>query len=134
MNDTHCIFCKILRGEIPAEKIYEDSTTMAFLDIKPINPGHILVIPKEHYVNAYDIPSNIFAHMAETAQKMALAQKKSLEVENVNIYMNNGEHAGQVVFHAHIHVIPRHENDGYGLWHGKEITPAEMQAVSEKLR
>lgn len=134
MNDTNCIFCKILTGEIPSERIYEDADTAVILDIKPINPGHLLVLPKNHHVNAYDLPEETIGAMMRTAKKMAMVQQKALDIENVNIYMNNGKDAGQVVFHAHIHVIPRHENDGYGLWHGKEYEPGKAEEISETLK
>ena len=134
MNDTNCIFCKIIAGEIPADKVYEDADTVVMLDIKPINPGHLLVMPKEHHVNAYDLPSELIASMMKVAQKMALAQQKALGVENVNVYMNNGSAAGQMVFHAHIHVIPRHENDGYGLWHGKAYEDGRAKEVADKIK
>ncbi|MCX6752672.1 MAG: HIT family protein [Candidatus Nomurabacteria bacterium] len=115
----NCIFCKIIKGEIPAHKVYEDKTTLAFLDISPVNIGHTLVIPKEHYINIYETPENIMMDMMKTVKKISHAIKKGLDADGINVAMNNEGAAGQVVFHSHIHVIPRIKNDGFGLWHGK---------------
>lgn len=116
---TSCIFCKIVKGEIPAYKVYEDETTLAFLDISPVNIGHSLVIPKEHYVNIYETPEEIMMNMMRTVKKISHAVKTGLKADGINVTMNNDPAAGQVVFHSHIHVIPRHADDGFGLWQGK---------------
>ena len=134
MNTTDCIFCKIIAGEIPANKVWEDADTLVFLDIRPINPGHLLVLPKAHYVNIFDLPEETAAAMSRTAKKMAHLLQTSLGVTNANVYMNNGAAAGQMVFHSHIHVIPRHDNDGYGLWHGKAYEPGEAEKILETLK
>ena len=135
MKDTNCLFCKIASGEIPSSKVYEDADTFAFLDIKPVNPGHLLVIPKEHYENIFEVPTEILTRMIETMKKMAHALKDSLGIENGNIVMNNGEHAGQTVFHAHLHFIPRHPNDGNSnLWLGKAYEEGQANEIVEKLK
>ena len=134
MKDPNCLFCKIVAGEIGADKVYEDADVYAFLDIKPVNPGHTLVLPKEHHVNAYDLPPELLGKMMQAAQKMTFALKDSLGVEDVNIYMNNGVHSGQAVFHAHIHVIPRHENDGYGGWHGTAYEEGQSAEIANKIK
>ena len=134
MNDTDCIFCKIVAGTLPSSKIYEDDATLAFLDSTPINPGHILVVPKAHFVNIFDLPEATYAAMAKTAQKMAQTLQSGMGIENVNVYMNNGKHSGQVVFHAHIHIIPRHEGDGHGLWKGAPYQPGEAEQISKQLK
>ena len=114
-----CIFCKIVKGEIPSAKVYEDKNILAFLDITPVNFGHTLVIPKEHYKNIHDTPDDVLAKLFPVVKKIADAVKKGMAVEGINIGMNNGEAAGQVVSHFHIHVMPRSPNDGHKLWHGK---------------
>jgi histidine triad (HIT) family protein len=129
-----CLFCKIIKGEIPSMKVYEDEDTLAFLDIKPINPGHTLVIPKAHYANVIETPEEVLVKMMRTVKKIGHAFKDGLGVENFNLAMNNGAPAGQVVFHAHIHVMPRHEGDGYELWKGKEYVGDEMQTIGNLIK
>jgi histidine triad (HIT) family protein len=115
--------------------IYEDASTYVFLDQKPINPGHMLVVPKAHFTNIFDLPEETFVAMTKTAQKVAKGLATSLSIGDINVYMNNGAHSGQMVFHSHIHIIPRYENDGYGLWHGKEYPDAgEALAVGELIK
>lgn len=128
-----CIFCRIIKGELPATKVYEDVETLAFLDIKPVNPGHTLVIPKKHYVNVHDMPDELVGKVAIAAKKIADAILK-IGAKGVNIGMNNGKDAGQVVFHAHTHVMPRYGNDTFSLWVGKEYDGNERQEVAEKIR
>ncbi len=128
-----CIFCKIIKGEIPSTKVYEDGDVFAFLDIKPVNPGHTLVIPKQHYVNIHDMPDELFGKVAIAAKKVADAILK-LGAKGVNIGMNNGAVAGQVVFHAHVHVMPRYGKDSFSLWVGKEYDGNEREQVAEKIK
>ena len=113
MADT--IFSKIITREIPAHIVYEDDVVMAFLDIRPIHPGHTLIIPKQPFTNVFDGDEATLAHMMVVAKKIALAQKKALNVDGVNITMNNEAAAGQEVFHAHLHVIPRYTNDNKSI-------------------
>ena len=134
MNTTDCIFCKIVAGELPSLKVYEDAETLAFLDIHPVNPGHTLVIPKAHYVNAFEAPEDVWVKMTATVKKVAHAIKEGLPVGDMNIAMNNGKFAGQVVFHAHIHVMPRYENDGHKLWTPKEYKDGEAVLIAEKIK
>ncbi|OGI74299.1 HIT family hydrolase [Candidatus Nomurabacteria bacterium RIFCSPHIGHO2_02_FULL_41_18] len=132
--DNNCIFCKIVRGEIPSAKIYEDDKTLAFLDIVPVNIGHALVIPKEHFKDIHEVPEDLVGHMMKIVKKVSSALRTSLPCDGVNVNMNNEGAAGQVVFHAHIHVIPRHAGDGFELWHGKrKYQENEMQKVSRKV-
>lgn len=133
MNDT--IFGKIIRGEIPATKVYEDEHCVAFLDISPINIGHTLVVPRVPYKNIFELPEEILAHLFSVAQKIAEVQKSALGADGVNIMMNNDAAAGQVVFHAHIHVIPRYAGDGYEHWHSKRpYEQGEAEIVAEKIK
>ena len=128
-----CVFCKIIKGEIPSTKVYEDKDTFAFLDIKPVNPGHVLVIPKQHFVNIHDTSEEAFVQVALVAKKIADAILKA-GAKGVNIGMNNGVHAGQSVFHAHMHVMPRYGTDSHKLWMGREYAGNEREEVAEKIK
>ncbi len=134
MNDTNCLFCKIIAGEIPAEKVYEDEKTFAFLDIKPVNPGHTLVIPKDHHVNMLETPEETLCAMTATVKKVAMAIQAALNPDGINLGVNNGAAAGQVIFHAHMHVMPRRSDDGYGLWHGKPYTEGQANEIATKIK
>jgi histidine triad (HIT) family protein len=134
MKDTDCIFCKIVASEIPAMKVYEDADTLAFLDINPVNHGHTLVIPKEHYMNVFEAPENVWGKIMSTVKKVAHAVRDGLPVGDLNIAMNNGAHSGQVVFHAHVHIIPRYENDGYQLWHGKPYEEGQAEKTADQIK
>ncbi len=127
-----CLFCKIAAKEIPSNVIYEDGHTLAFLDIAPVNPGHTLVIPKEHATNIFNISSESWAAVAETARKIAGAVQAATGADGVNVNMNNGEVAGQVIFHTHVHIIPRHENDGLKHWNKKEYEEGEEKEIAKK--
>lgn len=128
-----CIFCKIVKGELPTTKVYEDTDILAFLDIAPINVGHSLVIPKAHYPNIYKTPENLLAKMMIVAKKISHALE-TISPDGVNIAMNNKKAAGQVVFHSHIHIIPRQEGDGFKLWEGKRnYSPGEKEDVAKKI-
>jgi histidine triad (HIT) family protein len=129
-----CIFCKIASKEIPAEIVYEDSDTMAFLDLHPNHPGHTLVIPKDHFENIYTLPQETLCRMIMTAQKLAIAIKAAVQADGINISINNEPAAGQVVFHSHIHVIPRHMNDNFPLFPQGAYVADEMQKTAEKVR
>jgi len=133
-NETmqECIFCKIIKGEIPCNKVYEDETSFAFLDIKPVNFGHTLIIPKEHFENIYDLPEDTAAHLIKIAKKISMALKK-LGADGTNITTNNGEAAGQVVFHSHIHLIPRFINDGLSHWPTKTYKNEESKEELKKI-
>ncbi|OHA21497.1 MAG: HIT family hydrolase [Candidatus Taylorbacteria bacterium RIFCSPHIGHO2_01_FULL_51_15] len=130
---TPCIFCKIIKGELPCTKVYEDADVLAFLDIKPVNPGHTLVIPKRHYVSIHDMPDELVGKVAIVAKKVADAILR-IGSKGVNIGMNNGEAAGQVVFHAHVHIMPRYGKDKFSLWVGKEYDGNERQVVAERIK
>jgi histidine triad (HIT) family protein len=131
MND---LFLKIINGEIPAVKVYEDEYTMAFLDIKPVNPGHTLVIPKEHSKNFLETPDDTIQRLFPVAKKVANAVKKAVDADGINIHINNEPAAGQVVFHTHIHIIPRFEGDGLRLWGGNEYKKGEDEKIGTLIR
>ena len=107
-----CIFCKIVAGELPATKVYEDAATLAFMDIAPWTRGHALVIPKAHSTDLGEIAADDLAAVALTSQRVAALQKERLGAEGVNLLNCYGEAAWQTVFHTHVHVIPRYAGDG----------------------
>lgn len=127
------IFEKVISDELPHYKIYEDEETYAFLDAFPSAYGHTLVVPKKPYKNIYEIPTELAGKLFQVVQKIAVAVKKAFEAEGINIVMNNEKAAGQVVFHTHIHIIPRFENDGG--YHGKHLTYPEgkAQEIADKI-
>ncbi len=106
-----CVFCKITKGELPSLTVYEDENAYAFLDIKPNNPGHTLLVPKKHARNIFDIPHDTLCALMEPLKKISHAVKAAMNASGVNIAMNNEPSAGQIVFHAHIHIIPRFDGD-----------------------
>lgn len=132
MND--CLFCKIIAGEIPSEKIYENEHVYAFLDINPVNPGHTLVIPKRHAANLYETPDEDLAQAISAVKRLSVAVKRALAADGINIEMNNDPVAGQVIFHTHFHVIPRFEGDGRELWKGKACEEKQWKETAEKIR
>ncbi len=110
-HDDDCIFCKIIKGQIPSSKIYEDDYSLAFLDIGPFTKGHSIVVPKNHYVNLLDFPEDEMKNYFSALKKVTTKIKVNLEADGVNIMQNNFKAAGQVVNHLHFHVIPRWKND-----------------------
>ena len=129
MND--CIFCKIVAGEIPATKIRETEDTYSFLDIRPINTGHTLVIPKKHYASLLDIPEDLLAKVIVEVKRTAIAIKKVTGADGINLGQNNEAGAGQVVHHLHFHVMPRFANDGYVLWSPKTEIAADPELAQK---
>lgn len=120
-----CIFCKILKGDIPCNKVFENDNFIAILDAFPANEGHTLVIPKKHYKDIFEIDEDTLKEGYAIAKKIAEALKKSLNIENINILQNNGALASQTVNHFHIHVIPRIEND-------KVVIKSEVVNINEE--
>ena len=110
-----CIFCKIIKKEIPSTKVYEDENTFAFLDINPVSEGHTLVIPKKHFESIFDIEKEELKQLIKAAQHVAQMRKKQ-GADGVNIIQNNGKTAGQLVDHIHFHVVPRKKGDGLHLF------------------
>ena len=130
---NNCIFCKIISGEIPSNKIYEDKNVFAFLDNNPVNKGHTLIVPKKHFENIYELPEEIIFEMTKTAKKLSIAIKKSTEADGINVYMNNERAAGQMIDHAHTHIIPRLKNDGFTYWQGKKKYSDEEMTETAKI-
>ena len=133
MNND-CIFCKIVKGEIPCDKIYEDRDVLAFLDIAPVNVGHSLIIPKEHFINIYETPEEILDKMIRAAKVISRAIKSETNADGINVTMNNDPAAGQIVFHSHMHVIPRLKEDGFGVWHGRRpYKEGEAEEIAKRI-
>lgn len=131
---TDCLFCKIVAGEIPSNKVYETDKILAFLDITPVNEGHTLVIPKEHYENIFEIPDDILAFLAVELKHLSRAVQKATNSGGINIAMNNREVAGQVIPHAHFHIIPRYIADGHKLMHGRRYASGRIEMVAENIK
>ena len=134
-QDPNCIFCKIIAGEIPSFKVFEDDRTLAFMDINPVSPGHVLVIPKYHAPDLMEIPTDCLKATVATAQTVARAVDKTLKPNGINLVQSNGPGAGQSVFHLHVHIIPRIAGDKLKLNWG--IAPGDMDAigaVAERIR
>jgi histidine triad (HIT) family protein len=111
MYSQECVFCKIIKKEIPSKIIFENNNNLAFLDIFPINPGHTIVIPKKHYQNLEDIPENELIELYKIVKKLAKLIRNKLSIDGYNVLQNNFEAAGQVIQHFHIHIIPRNKTD-----------------------
>ncbi len=129
----NCIFCKIIKGEIPSAKVYESESCIAFLDINPINKGHTLIVPKEHYENFEDIPDNVLSDLIIVAKKIVPEVIEAVGADAYNLGLNNGPKAGQVVPHAHLHIMTRFEGDGLRLWPGSKYAEGEMEKVKENI-
>ena len=124
MKKEDCIFCKLANGEIPTNAVYENEEFKVILDLAPASKGHCLVIPKNHYENALTADEEVPGKAMMLAVKVGKAMKEALGCDGVNILQNNGEAAGQTVFHLHIHVIPRWKGDGVGInWENGSDTP-----------
>ncbi len=128
-TDPDCIFCKIVAGEIPCVKLYEDAATFAFMDINPVNDGHALVIPKEHYEDVFTVSGEALAATVAAAKRVAAAVRAALAPPGMNLFQCNGKAAAQSVMHFHVHVIPRRTDDGLAMnW---ELRPGDMDAIGQ---
>ena len=130
----NCIFCRIVKGEIPAAKIYEDDLVFAFLDIAPINYGHVLVIPKEHHESSSTIPEATAGRMFRIGSRIGIALKRKLDYDAFNLHLADGAAAGQVVMHSHLHVVPRGVEDGFHWnWRQLKYPDGELQKTAETI-
>lgn len=131
----NCVFCKIVKWETPSQRVYEDDHLIAFLDINPVNWGHTLIIPREHYANFHETPDEILQEMIVLAKKLGPAIVEAMGADGYNIGINNGQAAGQAVDHVHIHVIPRRIDDGFKSWHGRDRYPeGKMGETAKKIK
>jgi histidine triad (HIT) family protein len=131
-----CIFCKIVKGDIPSYKVYEDEKVYAFLDIKPLSKGHILILPKEHYENVFDTPKELYGYMFEVAKKIAEHIKEKYNPKGIFINQNNGQMAGQSIMHVHLHVKPIYDESQKHSEETKrmELSKEEMKNIHEDLK
>ncbi|WP_295445784.1 HIT family protein [uncultured Thiodictyon sp.] len=135
MSDhSNCIFCGIVRGDIPAVRVYEDEHTAAFMDVQPASPGHTLVIPKAHAANLFEISAADLVATTLTTQRMARLVQKALAPDGIRIMQTNGAAAGQTVFHYHVHIIPMQDGQRLGA-HGRErADPEVLKALAAKIQ
>lgn len=110
-----CLFCRIVSGQIPAARVYENDQVIAFMDIGPVNPGHVLVAPKVHATDLFDIPPETAKEVMAVSQRIAIAVKTIFDCPGLMLFQANGKEGEQTVFHFHMHVVPRHQDDGAGL-------------------
>lgn len=134
MRDTNCIFCKIANGDIPSKTLYEDDQFRVILDLGPATKGHALILPKEHYANLYELPDETAAKVMKLAKKLAIQMTERLGCEGFNLVQNNGELAGQTVFHFHMHLIPRYRDDGQKIgWKPGEAAQEELEKIRNQI-
>lgn len=135
MSDANCIFCKIINGDIPSKTLYENEEFKVIFDIAPASKGHVIILPKYHAENIFELPEEVVAKSFVMAKKVATVLKSVLKCDGINILQNNGEAAGQTVFHLHIHVIPRWDNDNMGLlWQQGEANPEVLDSIIEEAK
>lgn len=134
MKNNDCIFCKLANGDIPTATLYEDEDFRVILDANPASKGHALILPKEHYADLYELDDEVAAKVMVLAKKMVTKLRDVLGCDGYNIVQNNGECAGQTVFHYHLHLIPRYEGDDVGIgWKLNELTEKDKEEILSKL-
>jgi len=134
-----CIFCQIVDGKAEASRVYEDDICLAFMDIQPVNPGHVLIVPKTHFQDLSDLPAHMGGHLVQVAQRIAVSlSKTNVKNEGIDLFLAHGEAAGQEIFHVHLHVIPRYENDGFGFRFGPNYSNlperSELDIVANQIK
>lgn len=135
MSAADCIFCKMVAGQIPVARVYEDDAILAFLDIGPVSDGHTLVIPKQHFERLDDCPAEVLAQVAARLGKIAGAVSAAMQSDGCNLLCNNGPAAGQLVNHLHFHIIPRRMGDRlFHHWPAHKYPPGKIEAVAKKIR
>lgn len=135
MKDKDCIFCKLANGIIPTRSVYEDDTFNVIMDASPATRGHVLILPKEHAANIYELPEEIAGKAFILAKKLATHMTDKLKCDGFNIVQNNGEIAGQTVFHFHMHLIPRYQGDNVGItWKPGKLTDKDREEILAKFK
>jgi histidine triad (HIT) family protein len=135
MEADDCIFCKMVAGQIPVTKIYEDKVVLAFLDIGPLSDGHTLVIPKQHFEKLHECPAEVLGPVASRLGKIAEAVAGAMDSEGYNVLCNNGRAAGQLVEHLHFHIIPRNTGDGvFDRWPAYKYQQGKIEEIAAKIR
>lgn len=134
MRDANCIFCKIANGEVSSKTLYEDDKFRVILDLGPATKGHALILPKEHYPNLYELPEELAGEAMKVAKKEMVKMTERLGCEGFNLIQNNGDMAGQTVFHFHMHMIPRYQADGQKIgWKPMEVSQEELEEVKNQI-
>lgn len=132
---SECVFCSIAAGESPAHRLYEDEQTLAFLDIEPATRGHTLVVPKRHYETTTDMPESLAGEVFQTVHRVSDALESAYALDGFNLVQANGAAAGQEVFHAHVHIIPRYGDEAIELgWSGENFDEGTQKAVATTVR
>ena len=139
MKEAQCVFCDIVRGKAPASVVYADDSAMAFMDIRPVNPGHLLVVPRAHATYLADLDVETGGHLFRVGMNLAAAVRRSgVRCEGVDLFLADGEAAGQEILHVHLHIIPRFAGDGFGFRFGpdyfKRPERLALDAVAESIR
>ncbi len=135
MGVNGCLFCKMVAGQIPVTKIYEDDVVLSFLDIGPVSDGHALVIPKQHFEKLHDCPSELLGKVSSRLGRIAVAITGAMNSDGYNILCNNGRAAGQLVEHLHFHIIPRNSGDGvFGHWPAYKYEKGKIEQIALKIR
>ena len=135
MSEDECVFCKMVGGQIPVIKIYEDEVVLAFLDIGPVSDGHTLVIPKQHFEKLHDCPAELLGRVSSRLGKIAEAVAAGMNSDGYNVLCNNGRSAGQLVEHLHFHIIPRNTGDGvFNRWPAYKYEEGKIETIAAKIR
>lgn len=132
--DDNCIFCKLANGKLPTNSIYEDEDFNVIMDLSPASRGHAIILPKNHAANLFELTEEDASKIMLVAQKCAIAMKKTLNFDGFNVLQNNGEIAGQTVFHLHVHLIPRYENDNITIKFAEHNEAEDISKVAEEIR
>ncbi len=134
MSEDDCVFCKMVAGQIPVTKIYEDEVVLSFLDIGPVSDGHALVIPKQHFERLHDCPPELLGQVSSRLGKIAKAVTDAMNSEGYNVLCNNGRAAGQLVGHLHFHIVPRNAGDGiFNHWPAYEYEQGVIAKIADKI-
>ncbi len=134
MRKEDCLFCKILNGDIPSTTVYEDESFQAILDVSPAARGHVLILPKKHAADLFELPGEDASKIMILAKKIAGALKTAYHCDGINILQNNGEAAGQTVFHFHVHVIPRFKDDAVDIEWEKGQLPEDPTEIADEIK
>jgi len=135
MNAGDCIFCRMVAGQIPVARIYEDEIVFAFLDIGPISDGHTLVIPKQHFEKLHDCPAELLGQVASRLGRIAGAVAAAMNADGYNLLCNNGRAAGQLIEHLHFHIVPRNVGDGvFDRWPSYKYPHGKIEKIADKIR
>jgi histidine triad (HIT) family protein len=135
MGEDDCVFCKMVAGQIPVARVYEDEIVLAFLDIGPISDGHTLVIPKQHFEKLHDCPPELLGQVASRLAKIAGAVAAAMNADGYNLLCNNGRAAGQLIEHLHFHIVPRNVGDGvFDRWPSYRYPQGKIEKIADKIR